>query len=370
MPHAGRPALRRSSRSGRACGAASALSPKRSRAVLLCGTIMGASTCPMLSSRNLPSSASRVRLPSCGLPRGMAARSALFAPSRRTCSGCAPSTPSRNSVRRCSSFGRATTRPGSSNGTGSRHPPPCARASFHPRHGPRSMQSGVSQTAGGTALINQKGGVGKTTVALHLAAAFWQHGHNTLILDLDPQASAAEWHDARSTEMPHVESIQPARLAKVVEHAREIATGILILDTAPHAEATAIEAARCADLVLVPCQPSIMDLRAMRKTVDLLKLVKVRAFAVLNGVPAHGSVADEAAESIASDLGLSVAAARLGQRVAYDRCLIAGQAAQEYEPGGKAAAEVEQLYMWACEQVNLLTSSESRHEQPLQRRAN
>src|SRR4051794_26034033 len=150
MPHAGRPALRRSSRSARACGAASALSPKRSRAVLPCGTIMGASTCPMLSSRNLPSWASRVRRPSCGLPRGMAARSALFAPSRRTCSGCGPSTPSRNSVRRCSFFGRSTTRPGSSNGTGSRHPPPCARASFHPRHGPRSMQSGVSQTAGGT----------------------------------------------------------------------------------------------------------------------------------------------------------------------------------------------------------------------------
>src|SRR3954467_545884 len=148
------------------------------------------------------------------------------------------------------------------------------------------------------ALINQKGGVGKTTVALHLAAAFWQHGHNTLILDLDPQASAAEWHDARSTEMPHVESIQPARLSKVVEHAREIATGILILDTAPHAESTALEAARCSDLVLVPCQPSIMDLRAMRKTIDLLKLVKVPTFAILNSVPAHGAVADEAAEMI------------------------------------------------------------------------
>jgi chromosome partitioning protein len=78
-----------------------------------------------------------------------------------------------------------------------------------------------------------------------------------------------------------------------------------------------------------------MDLRAMRKTVDLLRLVKARAFAVLNGVAPHGSVADEAAESIASDLGLPVAGARLGQRVAYDRCLIAGQAAQEYEPGGR-----------------------------------
>src|SRR5215207_11554216 len=186
------------------------------------------------------------------------------------------------------------------------------------------------------ALINQKGGVGKTTVALHLAAAFWQHGRNTLILDLDPQASAAEWHDARPVEMPHVESIQPARLAKVVEHAREIATGVLILDTAPHAEATAIEAARCADLVLVPCQPSIMDLRAMRKTVDLLKLVKVPAFAILNSVPPHGTVADEAAEMIETTLRIPVCPIRLGDRVAYNRCLITGQVAQEYEPAGKA----------------------------------
>ncbi len=219
------------------------------------------------------------------------------------------------------------------------------------------------------ALINQKGGVGKTTIALHLATAFWQHGRNALVLDLDPQASATEWHDARAGEFPAVTSIQPSRLEKVVAEARGIGTDILILDTAPHSESTALAAARMADLVLVPCHPSIMDLRAMRKTIDLLRLVKARAFAVLNGVAPNGSVADEAAESIASDLGLPVAAARLGQRVAYDRCLIAGQAAQEYEQGGKAAAEVEQLYMWACEQVNLLSLEESHDEQPIQRRA-
>ena len=186
------------------------------------------------------------------------------------------------------------------------------------------------------ALINQKGGVGKTTVALHLAAAFQSAGSDALVIDLDPQASAAEWHDARENPLPHVESIQPARLAKVVENAREIGTGMLVLDTAPHAEATALEAARLADMVLVPCQPSIMDLRAMRKTVELLKLVKVPAFAVLNGVPAFGTVADEAAEMIQGSLGLAVCPVRLGDRVAYNRCLITGQVAQEVEPQGKA----------------------------------
>jgi chromosome partitioning protein len=203
------------------------------------------------------------------------------------------------------------------------------------------------------ALVNQKGGVGKTTLSLHLAAAFWQSGRHVLVLDLDPQASATEWHDARTAELPPVESIQPARLAKAVETARNIGTDILILDTAPHAESTALESVRCADLVLVPTLVSIMDLRAMRKTIELLKLVKVPAFAVLNGVPPQRAVADEAAEMIETGLGLSVCPVRLGDRVAYSRCLIEGQTAQEFEPDGKAAREIEQLHTWTCEQVGL-----------------
>jgi chromosome partitioning protein len=205
------------------------------------------------------------------------------------------------------------------------------------------------------ALINQKGGVGKTTVALHLAAAFHLSGASTLILDLDPQASASEWHDAREAELPHVESIQPARLVKAISTAQEIGTDVLILDTAPHAESTALEAARSADLILVPCQPSIMDLRAMRKTAELLTLVKTPAFAVLNSVSAFGTVADEAAEMIEGSLGLKVCPVRLGDRVAYNRSLITGQTAQEFEPHGKAARRIEQLHMWGCEQLGMRT---------------
>lgn len=207
------------------------------------------------------------------------------------------------------------------------------------------------------ALVNQKGGCGKTTLALHLAAAFWLSGEDVLVVDLDPQASATEWHDAREQPMPHVESVQPARLGKVIAHAREIGTGVLVIDTAPHNEASALDAARAADLVLVPCQPSIMDLRAMRKTVDLLKLVKVPAAAVLNGVPSFGTVGDEAAETIADGLGLPVCPVRIGDRVAYSRCLIAGQVAQEVEPKGKAAQEVEQLHKWTCEQIGMSVSA-------------
>ena len=122
------------------------------------------------------------------------------------------------------------------------------------------------------------------------------------------------------------------------------------------------------------CRASrIMDLRAMRKTVELLKLVKVPAFAVLNNVPPYGAIADEAAETITTDLGLPVCPVRLGDRVAYNRCLITGQVAQEFEPHGKAAREVEQLYMWTCEQLRMSTLAHARkltggHDEPLRRR--
>jgi chromosome partitioning protein len=166
-----------------------------------------------------------------------------------------------------------------------------------------------------------------------------------------------------------VRSIQPARLEKTIDQAREIETDLVILDTAPHTESSALAAARASDLVIIPCQPKIMDLRAMRRTADLIRLVKAPAFVVLNGVPHQGSVSEEAAESIRGDIGLAVAPVRLGSRVAYDRALISGQTAQEFEPGGKAAREVEALYMWACQQVNMLTQKEGSDEQPVLARA-
>ena len=208
------------------------------------------------------------------------------------------------------------------------------------------------------ALIAQKGGVGKTTIAIHLATAFAKAGRATLILDLDPQASASEWKDHRSDEFPAVLSIQPSRLTKVMQQAREIGTEILILDTAPHSESTTLEASRAADLILIPCQPTIMDLRAMSKTVDLLRLVSKPTYAILNNVPHQGTVADEAAETIAEQFKIAVAPVRIGDRVAFSRCMINGQAAQEIEPDGKAASEVARAHTWVSALLSKAASEE------------
>jgi chromosome partitioning protein len=207
------------------------------------------------------------------------------------------------------------------------------------------------------ALISQKGGVGKTTLAIHLATAFEKHGRQTLLVDLDPQASAAEWKDARAAERPYVMAVPPSRLVKTLETARANNAQVVILDTAPHSEGTALDAARASDLILVPCQPSIMDLRAMRKTADILNYLKKPTFAVLNEVSSVGTVADEAAKAITAQFGIPVAPARLGQRVAFSRCLLTGQTAQEYEPSGKAAQEIAALLYWLSEAVGLPASA-------------
>src|SRR4051795_4249614 len=202
------------------------------------------------------------------------------------------------------------------------------------------------------ALISQKGGVGKTTLAIHLTTAFEAEGRQTLLVDLDPQTSAAEWKDARQAERPYVMAVPPSRLTKTLETAREHQAEVVVLDTAPHSEGTALDAARAADLILVPCQPSIMDLRAMRKTADLLNYSKRPTYAVLNEVSPQGTVADEAARAITAQFGFAVCPVRMGQRVAFNRCLLTGQTAQEYDPSGKAAQEVEALLKWVSATVS------------------
>lgn len=202
------------------------------------------------------------------------------------------------------------------------------------------------------AIISQKGGAGKTTLALHLAVAAERDGKQAAIIDLDPQASATSWGDSRTSESPAVVSAQSSRLAKVLDAAREAGAEYVIIDTAPHSESSALAAARAADYILIPCRPAILDLRAIGNTIDLAKLAEKPAAVVLNAVPPRGSIAHDATEAV-NGYGVPVAPVQIGQRAAYQHALTLGQVAQEYEPGGKAAEEITNLYKWTCEIVHV-----------------
>jgi chromosome partitioning protein len=220
------------------------------------------------------------------------------------------------------------------------------------------------------AVLSQKGGAGKTTLAIHLAVASSQHGLNTLLVDLDPQASASKCSDRRKTsELPVVISTHASRLAPVLENARTNDGHLALLDTAPHSDQIALHAARAADLILIPCRPSILDLEAISSTLDLVRTVSRCAVVVLNAVAPAGREADEAAEAIAQ-LGAVVCPGRLVSRIAFARSFITGQAAQELEPEGKAAQEIESIHKFMCEQVQLaLPQRELEHGQQVLLRA-
>ncbi len=197
------------------------------------------------------------------------------------------------------------------------------------------------------AIISQKGGSGKTTLALHLAVASTTSGQNTAIIDLDPQASAAKWSDRREAELPVVLSAHASRLSNEIERVQKAECEILILDTAPHSDSAALEAAKYADIVLVPCRPAIMDMEAISNTLELVRSKGTPVYVVMNAVAPQGHEAQEAAEAIA-ELDALVCPVQLVSRIAFSRSLITGQTAQEFEPDGKAAQEISQLHTFMC----------------------
>ena len=200
------------------------------------------------------------------------------------------------------------------------------------------------------AILSQKGGAGKTTLAINLAVIASQSNNQSVIIDLDPQASSTNWHDKRNLELPIVVSAQSARLQNIIDAAKENEADFIFIDTAPHSENASLAAARAADYVLIPCRPAILDLRAIGNTIDLIKLSGTKAAVVLTCVPPRGTLAQEAAEAISS-YDVMICPIQIGQRADFVHSITSSQSVHEYDQKGKAAKEIEALYKWLIKQV-------------------
>lgn len=191
------------------------------------------------------------------------------------------------------------------------------------------------------AVISQKGGNGKTTLAIHLAALAAK-SRKVILMDLDPQGSAIEWASRRGDRPPDITPAHPASLGREIERAEAEGYNFAVIDTAPHADHAALQAARAADLVVIPCRPATFDIAAISATLDLCKLANRQAAVVINAAPIRSRVVDEAIEAI-EEKGGDVCPVVIRQRVAYQHCLIDGRTAGEFEPGGSAANEIAEL---------------------------
>jgi chromosome partitioning protein len=205
------------------------------------------------------------------------------------------------------------------------------------------------------ALIAQKGGVGKTTMAVNLAVTL---GRPTVLFDLDPQESAVMWADRRKTDSPHVEFITERRLAEGIKAAEQGRFEIAIIDTPPAAGPQAFTAAMAADLVLIPCRPSLVDLDAIRRTAQLIKSAGKPAFVVFNTAPPSATTLLEDARAIVDGVGLPPCPVILRERSAYRASWPLGKAVIEVEPESKAAQEITELKDWVLSQLQVCTPEE------------
>jgi chromosome partitioning protein len=201
-------------------------------------------------------------------------------------------------------------------------------------------------------VITQKGGSGKTTLALSLAVAAMHAGQNVVIIDVDTQATAAAWGDRREGKPPPVIPTLAARLPHVLRTAQEAGVDLAVIDTPPRAEQAALAAARVSELVLIPCRAKLFDLETVATTLELVRSTGSRQIAaVLNAISARGTRHTDAT-ALLEGLGLAVCPTALGNREAFSDATIRGQVALEYEPLGKAAAETRLVFQFMSDLVN------------------
>jgi len=200
-------------------------------------------------------------------------------------------------------------------------------------------------------LASRKGGAGKTTLACHLAVEAGRAGYGPVaVIDLDPMSGLSGWWDARKAEIPTLVRVETS-LTDTLEALRSGGYQTVFVDTPPSIGAEVSEAIAEADLVLVPCQPSPDDLRAVGRTVDAVGRAGKPMIFVINRVKPRTRLTAEAAVAL-SQHG-TLAPTFVVDRTDYAAAKSDGLTAQELEPSGKAAAEMNDLWAYIAARVGL-----------------
>lgn len=183
-------------------------------------------------------------------------------------------------------------------------------------------------------IAQQKGGAGKTTLTAQLAVGLVCARARVATIDIDPQGSLTLWHTVRQKELGDANTIEHVqlqgwRLPKEVRRLKDEVDFILI-DSPPHTMTDALIAIREADLVLVPVQPSPMDVWACGGTIQKCKTEKVPALVVLNRINARAALFEQMCNAL-QGMDLDIAETTLGNRVAFAASILRGLGVAETE---------------------------------------
>lgn len=195
-------------------------------------------------------------------------------------------------------------------------------------------------------VAQHKGGAGKTTLSTQIAAALQNDGAEVLMIDVDPQGSSSEWHKVRSDTLGRKNKIvlmqtQGWKMMREVPRLAE-EYDYIIIDTPPHAESESSIAIRLADLVLMPVQPSPLDVWACAPTLKIILAEKKPLMLVMNRVPPKSNLNTAIIDNLGR-MGIQVAKQSLGNRVSFASSIMHGLGVVESDPRSTAAQEINAL---------------------------
>jgi len=205
---------------------------------------------------------------------------------------------------------------------------------------PKPMRTTITVT-------QRKGGVGKTTIAICIAAELTRRGHDVALVDSDPQRSAAHWAELGNLEFPVYEmALEEISVSAWAQEVRNIQAGMVVIDTAPNARGMGASIA-VADLILVPCTASGLDLDATAQTLAIIEAARerrrdrVQVILVPNRLDGRTLEGRQLVEEL-SEFG-EIVAPPIASRLAFVRSFTYGQSVATFVPGDAADREIQAL---------------------------